>query len=301
MAMMMTGRVLLVCALCVLWCGAGGGGCDDTSQASSSGSGGGTVVGTGPGQIGEAGSSVTKESVERGREVNDQLSVVDPAGSEGQQLQKTVTGKPGEVENTNNVNSSAGKGTTATLPPPPPPPAGQGPATPSKEPNNLTKSTNPDVSATLGTTKGLESAQHSQSPAGEEPTATGDSSPGPQTEDASGATRSTPAGGDAESTSPSPGGQAAASGPGENSAAEGTPNGTPPPSAAVTHEDNTNTTDTATSEGNSTAAGIPAPLSSAPPTKALESSVGSDACFQDTRLHARLLLVLAALAYTTLG
>ncbi|ESS58965.1 trans-sialidase [Trypanosoma cruzi Dm28c] len=29
MAMMMTGRVLLVCALCVLWCGAGGGGCSD--------------------------------------------------------------------------------------------------------------------------------------------------------------------------------------------------------------------------------------------------------------------------------
>ncbi|KAF8299975.1 Mucin-associated surface protein (MASP), subgroup S061 [Trypanosoma cruzi] len=29
MAMMMTGRVLLVCALCVLWCGAGGGGCSE--------------------------------------------------------------------------------------------------------------------------------------------------------------------------------------------------------------------------------------------------------------------------------
>ncbi|KAF8304242.1 Mucin-associated surface protein (MASP), subgroup S004 [Trypanosoma cruzi] len=29
MAMMMTGRVLLVCALCVLWCGAGGGGCTE--------------------------------------------------------------------------------------------------------------------------------------------------------------------------------------------------------------------------------------------------------------------------------
>ncbi|EKF29512.1 mucin-associated surface protein (MASP), putative [Trypanosoma cruzi marinkellei] len=29
MAMMMTGRVLLVCALCVLWCGGGGGGADD--------------------------------------------------------------------------------------------------------------------------------------------------------------------------------------------------------------------------------------------------------------------------------
>ncbi|ESS62023.1 mucin-associated surface protein (MASP) [Trypanosoma cruzi Dm28c] len=34
MAMMMTGRVLLVCALCVLWCGACGGGCSETSQVS---------------------------------------------------------------------------------------------------------------------------------------------------------------------------------------------------------------------------------------------------------------------------
>ncbi|PBJ78528.1 mucin-associated surface protein [Trypanosoma cruzi cruzi] len=31
MAMMMTGRVLLVCALCVLWCGAGGGGCSEAA------------------------------------------------------------------------------------------------------------------------------------------------------------------------------------------------------------------------------------------------------------------------------
>ncbi|EAN96289.1 mucin-associated surface protein (MASP), putative [Trypanosoma cruzi] len=54
MAMMMTGRVLLVCALCVLWCGAGGGGCDETTQASPSGSGGGTVVGTGAGPSGGA-------------------------------------------------------------------------------------------------------------------------------------------------------------------------------------------------------------------------------------------------------
>ncbi|RNC41819.1 mucin-associated surface protein (MASP) [Trypanosoma cruzi] len=30
MMMTMTGRVLLVCALCVLWCGAGGGGCSET-------------------------------------------------------------------------------------------------------------------------------------------------------------------------------------------------------------------------------------------------------------------------------
>ncbi|KAF8298343.1 Mucin-associated surface protein (MASP), putative, partial [Trypanosoma cruzi] len=34
MAMMMTGRVLLVCALCVLWCGAGGGGCSEAPQVS---------------------------------------------------------------------------------------------------------------------------------------------------------------------------------------------------------------------------------------------------------------------------
>ncbi|ESS62054.1 hypothetical protein TCDM_10320 [Trypanosoma cruzi Dm28c] len=32
MAMMMAGRVLLVCALCVLWCGAGGGGCSERTQ-----------------------------------------------------------------------------------------------------------------------------------------------------------------------------------------------------------------------------------------------------------------------------
>ncbi|KAF8300192.1 putative Mucin-associated surface protein (MASP) [Trypanosoma cruzi] len=31
MMMMMTGRVLLVCALCVLWCGAGGSGRAETS------------------------------------------------------------------------------------------------------------------------------------------------------------------------------------------------------------------------------------------------------------------------------
>ncbi|KAF8278978.1 Mucin-associated surface protein (MASP), putative, partial [Trypanosoma cruzi] len=31
MAMMMTGRVLLVCAFCVLWCGAGGGDADGSA------------------------------------------------------------------------------------------------------------------------------------------------------------------------------------------------------------------------------------------------------------------------------
>ncbi|KAF5217446.1 hypothetical protein ECC02_009703 [Trypanosoma cruzi] len=66
-------------------------------------------------------------------------------------------------------------------------------------------------------------------------------------------------------------------------------------------EDTANTTDTASSEGNSAAASMPAPLSSAPPTNALENSVGTDACFHDTRLHTLPPLVLAALTYGTLG
>ncbi|EKG00032.1 hypothetical protein TCSYLVIO_009042, partial [Trypanosoma cruzi] len=52
-------------------------------------------------------------------------------------------------------------------------------------------------------------------------------------------------------------------------------------------EDTANTTDAATSEGNSTAAGMPVPLSSAPTTKALENSAGNDACFHSPRLHTR--------------
>ncbi|KAF8304139.1 putative serine-alanine-and proline-rich protein [Trypanosoma cruzi] len=71
--------------------------------------------------------------------------------------------------------------------------------------------------------------------------------------------------------------------------------------AAEGAEEDTANTETASSEVNSTAADMPAPLSSAPTTNALEKSVGTDACFHDTLLHARLLLVLAALTYGTLG
>ncbi|KAF8280017.1 putative serine-alanine-and proline-rich protein [Trypanosoma cruzi] len=72
--------------------------------------------------------------------------------------------------------------------------------------------------------------------------------------------------------------------------------------AGGTEEDTAaNATDTASSEGNSTAASMPAPLSSAPKTNALENSVGTDACFHDTHLHALPPLVLAALTYGTLG
>ncbi|KAF8303627.1 putative serine-alanine-and proline-rich protein [Trypanosoma cruzi] len=67
-------------------------------------------------------------------------------------------------------------------------------------------------------------------------------------------------------------------------------------------EDTANTTtETDSSEGNNMAADMPAPLSSAPTTNVLEKSVGADACFHDTRLHALPLLVLAALTYGTLG
>ncbi|ESS55898.1 trans-sialidase [Trypanosoma cruzi Dm28c] len=72
--------------------------------------------------------------------------------------------------------------------------------------------------------------------------------------------------------------------------------------AEGTEEDTAaNTTETASSEGNSTAASMPAPLSSAPTKNALENSVGTDACFHGTRLHALPPLVLAALTYGTLG
>ncbi|ESS60597.1 90 kDa surface protein [Trypanosoma cruzi Dm28c] len=72
--------------------------------------------------------------------------------------------------------------------------------------------------------------------------------------------------------------------------------------AGGTEEDTAaNTTDTASSEVNSTAASMPAPLSSAPTKNALENSVGTDACFHDTHLHALPPLVLAALTYGTLG
>ncbi|KAF8278364.1 Mucin-associated surface protein (MASP), subgroup S025 [Trypanosoma cruzi] len=42
MAMMMSGRVLLVCALCVLWCGAGGGECTAVVRSAAGGAGGGS-------------------------------------------------------------------------------------------------------------------------------------------------------------------------------------------------------------------------------------------------------------------
>ncbi|EAN84332.1 Mucin-associated surface protein (MASP) [Trypanosoma cruzi] len=281
MAMMMTGRVLLVCALCVLWCGAGGGVCDDKPQALLSGSGGGMVVGNGAGQSRGAGNSVTEEGVER--EGDDRTSDGGPARSEGQQLQETVPGKPAGVENTSNLNLLAGKGTT----PPPPPPG---------KPNNLPKPTDPDVSATLGTTTGLQSAQQlqSQSPAGEEPTATGDSSPGPGTAAASDATRSTPAGGGAEPTSPSPGGSvnpaAASSSVTASVPAQNRKEHAPTTTTTTTTKAPTTTTTTTTEAPTTTTTRAPSRL------REIDGSLSSSAW-----VCAPLLLAVSALAYTTLG
>ncbi|EKF29264.1 mucin-associated surface protein (MASP), putative [Trypanosoma cruzi marinkellei] len=332
--MMMTGRVLLVCALCVLWCGAGGGYAwalsDDLHKqyygANS------TYCTKYPTVFNCNNKNENKDTLATDKPVTERSGVEREDGKGDQKSEsrspdhtshvpgENVSAALGKDRNTPDANLQRGKGTENTapappaeseteaepgpvpLPPPPPLPAPTAPSPP-PEPSNVPNSTNPDQLATLGGTTGIQSThqQQSQPPASEETTATGDSSPEPETAAASDAMQSTPAGGDDEPTSPSPDGQAAASGPGENSAAAGTPDGTPPSVAAVTHDDNTNTTDTATSEGNSTAASMPAPLSSAPTKSALDSSVGNDACFHDTCQHAWLLLAVSALTYTTLG
>ncbi|EKF28293.1 mucin-associated surface protein (MASP), putative, partial [Trypanosoma cruzi marinkellei] len=90
MAMMMTGRVLLVCALCVLWCGACCGGCDEAPQSSASGPG---VGGTG--------------------------------GGPDQRSQESGSSPPGEA-GTKLLNQTASGGASQSpspLPPPPLPPA----------------------------------------------------------------------------------------------------------------------------------------------------------------------------------
>ncbi|EAN87264.1 hypothetical protein Tc00.1047053509977.40 [Trypanosoma cruzi] len=239
------------------------------------------------------GGSVTGENAESGEKAIDQPSGGDSAGRLAHGSEGSGSGRPKDDEGKAEELNQRGGAPPSPLPIPPAPTG----------PINLPRSAEPGEPVTSGVTTEPQSAQQLQSqlPAAGNQGVTGDGSPEPGTAAASGATRSTTAGGDAEPTSPSPGGQAAASGPGENSAAEGTPNGTPPSAAAVTRDDNTSTTDTATSERNSTAPGMLAPLSSAPRTKALESGVGNDACFHDTRLRAPLLLALAALAYAAPG
>ncbi|KAF8305606.1 Mucin-associated surface protein (MASP), subgroup S032 [Trypanosoma cruzi] len=101
MAMMVTGRVLLVCALCVLWCGAGGR-CDGEETAGS-----GTVGPSGaPGNLGKDG----MEKADLSAQGNGELGLVpEPPKdvSQGGPSEKTLGG-PGEdaVDNNKDVLSS---------------------------------------------------------------------------------------------------------------------------------------------------------------------------------------------------
>ncbi|EKF29270.1 mucin TcMUCII, putative, partial [Trypanosoma cruzi marinkellei] len=247
MAMMMAGRVLLVCVLCVLWCGAGGGYawnldanirnhyygpngvfcksfpntsfCDETTVDK-------------PPTRGAA-SSVTVGNAVPGAEGSDQASGDDSAGGQGDGMEGTVSLGPGGEEGQGKLNRLGEGGTPQLSPPLPPsppakplPPPTQAPPEPPgpSEQTNVPNPTNPGDSVTPGVTREPQSAQQSQLPSA-------------GTAASSDTTQSTPAGGGAEPTSPSPDGQAAASGQGENSAAEGTPDGTPPFVAAVTHGD----------------------------------------------------------------
>ncbi|RNC41817.1 mucin-associated surface protein (MASP), partial [Trypanosoma cruzi] len=127
---MMTGRVLLVCALCVLWCGAGGR-CDEEMEAAAGGAGGGIA---GKGAVEPAGTStpaadsssltkglprVNQSKETRGvkplevKEVNaDQQDVVpgveDEDGIPSEQLEETVNAGPGK-ENTKTQLKNVGQ------------------------------------------------------------------------------------------------------------------------------------------------------------------------------------------------
>ncbi|PBJ81462.1 mucin-associated surface protein [Trypanosoma cruzi cruzi] len=77
MATMMTGRVLLVCALCVLWCGTAGGKCTEVGKAPAGGAGGGSGVGEKPPkelpEPGERGPDSAGLSLNKNNEINSNL------------------------------------------------------------------------------------------------------------------------------------------------------------------------------------------------------------------------------------
>ncbi|KAF8278399.1 Mucin-associated surface protein (MASP), subgroup S015 [Trypanosoma cruzi] len=149
MAMMMTGRVLLVCALCVLWCVAGGGYAEDDAGVVSGGG-----PGTGKGKKNSEGlSSPVQGLQERQEEPAGGRGSADPQGLKDNVVPTTDRRAPnGEQEanldvdpltpNTdqskNKDSTEAGAGTinqTAPPPagPPPPPPAPPPPAPEAEE------------------------------------------------------------------------------------------------------------------------------------------------------------------------
>ncbi|EKF38963.1 hypothetical protein MOQ_000820, partial [Trypanosoma cruzi marinkellei] len=182
MAMMMTGRVLLVCALCVLWCGA--------SQASTAerddkvGQSTGGVIGAGhtlsseESQSNPSGEAPKPDAAPR-RSESQHSSGGGAAGKQGQGLEGTASGRPNEVQG--EVLKQLGEGRTpqlsptaaiATIGPPTPLPAKSSPPQlPSSSPSAQTLSSGADIlqkpatdgdSESSGTTTEPQPANNSQ-------------------------------------------------------------------------------------------------------------------------------------------
>ncbi|EAN91581.1 Mucin-associated surface protein (MASP) [Trypanosoma cruzi] len=110
MAMMMTGRVLLVCALCVLWCGAGAGGCSEAAP---------TLPGTGVTDNGNnpEGKNNTTDGVGGGGPIGQQAasqaaapSSVPVPGAEAESAPKTGAQALGPAEETIKKNEKTENG-----------------------------------------------------------------------------------------------------------------------------------------------------------------------------------------------
>ncbi|ESS62040.1 mucin-associated surface protein (MASP) [Trypanosoma cruzi Dm28c] len=141
MAMMMTGRVLLVCALCVLWCGAGGRCAEEKAghgvQRDVSASGtpplGSKELVTSPQETQELNDGPTDVNLKVPRESSSSLEEDDDDSEEEEKIKGPTQAQKGK----NN------KGTPESLPPPPPPSAGEESPTAEEESSqNVTTVTN---------------------------------------------------------------------------------------------------------------------------------------------------------------
>ncbi|ESS61705.1 mucin-associated surface protein (MASP) [Trypanosoma cruzi Dm28c] len=170
MAMMMTGRVLLVCALCVLWCGTSGGGYDEGVGSPTSGllgtAGNGTVETTGALTPGTDGSDLTKglpkvnqpteTSIGKSLELNkvnaDQQDVApgvedEEDGSPSEQLEETLKDDPDQGKTKSPLQNKGQEGrqppqaqVNVLQQPQPPPQQPQPPSAPQPKPSASEKS-----------------------------------------------------------------------------------------------------------------------------------------------------------------
>ncbi|EAN97866.1 Mucin-associated surface protein (MASP) [Trypanosoma cruzi] len=148
MAMMMTGRVLLVCALCVLWCGAGGR-CDEEGPALPAGGG---VPPPGSKELG----TLPQDTQELKVGAKDIKVKVPPAPSPSLEEDEDEDSNPNEEEETTEDTEEekeekikaptktheGKKNEGASLPPSPPLPPSGGPTAERENPKNQKKITN---------------------------------------------------------------------------------------------------------------------------------------------------------------